>query len=26
VGGVTKDAPCEIAHFYFSDKEEGTDK
>jgi len=26
VGGVAKDAPCEIVHFYFSDKEEGTDK
>ena len=26
VGGVEKDAPCQIAHFYFSDKEEGTDK
>ena len=26
VGGVEKDAPCTIEHFYFSDKEEGTDK
>lgn len=23
VGGISKDAPCEISHFYFSDKEEG---
>ena len=26
VGGVEKDSPCEIAHFYFSDKEEGKNK
>jgi diadenosine tetraphosphatase ApaH/serine/threonine PP2A family protein phosphatase len=26
VGGVEKDAPCTIEHFYFSDKEEGNDK
>ena len=26
VGGVEKDSHCEIAHFYFSDKEEGKDK
>ncbi len=26
VGGVEKDAPCTIEHFYFSDKEEGKDK
>ena len=26
VGGVEKGARCEIAHFYFSDKEEGKDK
>ena len=25
VGGVEKDAPCMIEHFYFSDKEEGKD-
>ncbi len=26
IGGVDKDSRCEIAHFYFSDKEEGKDK
>lgn len=26
VGGVEKDAPCAIEHFYLSDKEEGKDK
>ena len=26
IGGVQKDAPCEISRFYFSDKEEGKDK
>jgi predicted phosphodiesterase len=26
VGGVRKGTPCEISHFYFSDKEEGKDK
>ena len=26
VGGMSADSACEIAHLYFSDKEEGKDK